>query len=142
MSTTSTRDTRPLVDSALRDLYEDWSEVMATSELNLRLFRSIFDEWHQPTGEPEDVTYKEEVVGGVPGIWALLLGADRTRVLLYMHGGGFAVGSASSHRKWAAHVAKAAGVTAFVLDYRRAPEHPHPAPFRRSQPQRGGICQG
>jgi monoterpene epsilon-lactone hydrolase len=48
-------------------------------------------------------------------------------VLLYTHGGGFAVGSASSHRKLAAHVAKALGVTAFVLDYRRAPEHPHPA---------------
>jgi acetyl esterase/lipase len=48
-------------------------------------------------------------------------------VLLYTHGGGFAVGSAASHRKLAAHVAKALGVTAFVLDYRRAPEHPHPA---------------
>ncbi|MGH3637384.1 MAG: alpha/beta hydrolase, partial [Mycobacterium sp.] len=46
---------------------------------------------------------------------------------LYTHGGGFAVGSAASHRKLAAHVAKALGVTAFVLDYRRAPEHPHPA---------------
>ncbi len=48
-------------------------------------------------------------------------------MLLYTHGGGFAVGSAASHRKLAAHVAKALGVTAFVLDYRRAPEHPHPA---------------
>jgi acetyl esterase/lipase len=47
--------------------------------------------------------------------------------LLYTHGGGFAVGSAASHRKLVAHIAKAAGVTAFVLDYRRAPEHPHPA---------------
>ena len=93
----------------------------------MRLFRSIFDEWHQPTAEPQDVTYREETVGGVPGIWALPAGADRTRVLLYTHGGGFAVGSAASHRKLAGHVAKALGVTAFVLDYRRAPEHPHPA---------------
>lgn len=112
---------------SLRALYSDWSEIMASSELTMRLFRSIFDEWHQPTAEPEDVTYKEETVGGVPGIWAFPAGADRTRVLLYTHGGGFAVGSASSHRKLAAHVAKALGVTAFVLDYRRAPEHPHPA---------------
>ena len=62
-----------------------------------------------------------------PGIWAFPEGADRTKVLLYTHGGGFAVGSAASHRKLAGHVAKALGVVTFVLDYRRAPEHPHPA---------------
>ena len=48
-------------------------------------------------------------------------------MLLYTHGGGFAVGSASSHRKLAAHVAKALGSVSFVLDYRRAPEFQHPA---------------
>ena len=125
MSTTSS-DVK-VIESPLRDLYLDWSEIMATSELTMRLFRSIFDEWHQPTVEPENVTYKEEVVGGVPGIWAFPAGADTSKVMLYTHGGGFAVGSAASHRKLAAHIAKAAGVTAFVLDYRRAPEHPHPA---------------
>jgi acetyl esterase/lipase len=113
---------------ALRALYADWSDIIAnTPDLTMRLFRSIFDEWHQPTREPEDVTYREETVGGVPGIWALPAGADTSKVLLYTHGGGFAVGSASSHRKLAGHVAKALGTTAFVLDYRRAPEHPHPA---------------
>jgi monoterpene epsilon-lactone hydrolase len=113
---------------ALRELYADWADIIATTPgLTTRLFRSIFDEWHQPTREPEDVTYREDTVGGVPGIWTLPIGADPTKVLLYTHGGGFAVGSAASHRKLAAHVAKALGVTAFVLDYRRAPEHPHPA---------------
>ncbi|MCW0214024.1 MAG: alpha/beta hydrolase [Pseudonocardia sp.] len=113
---------------ALRALYADWAEIIATTPgLTMRLFRSIFDEWHQPTREPEDVTYREETVGGVPGIWTLPAGADAGKVLLYTHGGGFAVGSAASHRKLAAHVAKALGVVAFVLDYRRAPEHPHPA---------------
>ncbi|WP_029722204.1 alpha/beta hydrolase [Saccharopolyspora rectivirgula] len=113
---------------ALRNLYQDWSEIMAsTPGLTTRLLRSLFDEWHQPTVEPEDVTYAEEVIGGGPGIWALPIGADRAKVLIFTHGGGFAVGSAASHRKLAGHVAKALGVTAFVLDYRRAPEHPHPA---------------
>lgn len=112
----------------LKDLYTDWSEILAnTPDLTMRLFRSIFDEWHQPTAEPTEVTYAEDTVGGVPGIWCRPLGADTSQVLLYTHGGGFAVGSAASHRKLAAHFAKALGVTAFVLDYRRAPEHPHPA---------------
>jgi monoterpene epsilon-lactone hydrolase len=127
--TSSTEIRRPSTEcEALRDLYADWANLLATTPgLTTRLFRAIFDEWHQPTREPEDVTYREETVGGVPGIWALPAGADASKVLLYMHGGGFAVGSAASHRKLAGHVAKALGATAFVLDYRRAPEHPHPA---------------
>ncbi len=112
----------------LRDLYSDWCRIMeATPDMSMRLFRSVFDEWHQPTVEPEGVTYREDTVGGVPGIWCLPQGADESQVLLYTHGGGFAVGSAASHRKLAAHVAKHLGVVSFVLDYRRAPEHPHPA---------------
>ncbi|MDN5916233.1 MAG: alpha/beta hydrolase [Pseudonocardia sp.] len=129
---TTAPSTRPPGTSAesdaLRALYADWADIIATTPgLTMRLFRSVFDEWHQPTREPEDVTYREDTVGGVPGIWTLPAGADTSRVLLYTHGGGFAVGSASSHRKLAAHVAKALGVVSFVLDYRRAPEHPHPA---------------
>jgi epsilon-lactone hydrolase len=112
----------------LRDLYADWSQLMAaTPNLTMRLLRSLFDEWHQPTVEPEGVTYREDTVGGVPGIWCMPEGADKSKVLLYTHGGGFAVGSASSHRKLAAHVAKALGSVSFVLDYRRAPEFRHPA---------------
>ncbi|WP_223277809.1 alpha/beta hydrolase [Janibacter sp. YB324] len=112
----------------LKDLYADWTEIMtANPELSMRLFRSIFDEWGHPTTEPEDVTYANETVGGVPGIWVRPAGADDQQILLFTHGGGFAVGSASSHRKLAGHVAKALGVVALVLDYRRAPEHPHPA---------------
>lgn len=121
MTTTTTRD-------ALRDLYADWSAIMADNpQMSMRLFRSVFDEWGQATAEPEDVTYREGEVGGVPGIWCLPAGADDSQVLLYTHGGGFAVGSASSHRKLAGHVAKHLGAVSFVLDYRRAPEYRHPA---------------
>ncbi|MET7761191.1 alpha/beta hydrolase [Streptomyces sp. NPDC005393] len=114
--------------SALQVLYADWAQLMeSTPDMSVRLLRSLFDEWHQPTREPEGVTYRKEVVGGVPGIWALPVDADPAKVLLFTHGGGFAVGSAASHRKLAGHVAKALGAVSFVLDYRRAPEHPHPA---------------
>jgi acetyl esterase/lipase len=48
-------------------------------------------------------------------------------VIVYTHGGGFAVGSADSHRKMAGHLAKELGVISVILHYRRAPEHPFPA---------------
>lgn len=112
----------------LRALYQTWSERMAANPaLTIADLRGLFDEWQQPTREPEGVTYKSETVAGVEALWALPLDADPQKVILYTHGGGFAVGSAASHRKLAGHLAKHLGVTAVVLDYRRAPEHPFPA---------------
>lgn len=47
--------------------------------------------------------------------------------ILYVHGGGFTLGSLTTHRGLAAHLAAAAHRPVFLLDYRRAPEHPCPA---------------
>jgi monoterpene epsilon-lactone hydrolase len=113
---------------ALRVLYQSWTDQMvANPNLTVLNLRSMFDEWGQPALEPENVSYKSDHVGGVEAIWALPAGADTSRVIVYTHGGGFAVGSADSHRKMAGHLAKALGVTSVVLHYRRAPEHPFPA---------------
>ena len=113
---------------ALRALYQSWSERMAANPaLTIADLRSLFDEWHQPTLEPEDVAYRSDTLAGVEGVWALPSGADKDKVILYTHGGGFAVGSSASHRKLAGHLAKHLGVTAVVIDYRRSPEHPFPA---------------
>ena len=117
----------------LRALYQSWSDRMAaTPGLTIADLRSLFDEWHQPTLEPEGVTYKSDRFSGIDAIWALPQGADFKQVILYTHGGGFAVGSADSHRKRAGHLAKHLGVTAVVIDYRRAPEHPFPAQIEDS----------
>jgi epsilon-lactone hydrolase len=77
--------------------------------------------------EPTEVTYAELTAAGLPAIWANPVGCDSERVLVYFHGGGFVSGSKDSHRKIAAHLAKAAGARALVPDYRLAPEHPFPA---------------
>ena len=112
----------------LRDLYLEWRERMnANPNMTIADMRSLFDEWEKPTMEPENVTYKSDTIGGVECIWAIPVGSDKSKVLIYTHGGGFAVGSSSSHRKLAGHVAKALNVTSVVLDYRRSPENPFPA---------------
>lgn len=112
----------------LRALYQNWTDRMtANPEMDLEGLRALFDEWAKPTMEPEAVSYKSDCIAGVDAVWALPLDADRSKVLIYTHGGGFAVGSSASHRKLAGHMAKALGATALVLDYRLAPENPFPA---------------
>ena len=71
----------------LRALYQSWSDRMAANPaMTLADLRSLFDEWHQPTLEPEGVTYKSDVLAGVEAIWALPHGADTKKVILYTHG--------------------------------------------------------
>lgn len=112
----------------LRDLYLDWVDRMASNEnYTPDDYRGIFGEWEQATAEPEEVTYKSVELGGVPSVKMTPIGCDESKVLLFTHGGGFMVGSSTTHRKLAGHIAKAFGVCAYVLDYRLAPENPFPA---------------
>jgi epsilon-lactone hydrolase len=46
--------------------------------------------------------------------------------LIYLHGGGYALGSAKGYRGLVAHLAAAAGMTAIIPDYSRAPEARYP----------------
>ncbi|MFC8046879.1 alpha/beta hydrolase [Nocardia sp. NPDC057353] len=47
--------------------------------------------------------------------------------ILYLHGGGYVVGSLATHRSLGARLARAARCPVYSLDYRLAPEHPLPA---------------
>lgn len=49
------------------------------------------------------------------------------KVLLYIHGGAYVVGSCRTHRQMVSHIARAARINALVPQYRLAPEHPFPA---------------
>lgn len=79
------------------------------------------------TSEPADVQCEAVSAGGVPAQWLTPAGAAHDRVLMYVHGGGYVMMSAETHRKLAGHLAKATGCRALNVDYRLAPEHPHPA---------------
>ncbi len=109
-------------------LYKEWAvRLQADPPMDLAGTRDMFEGWHLFATEPEDVSYAEQDVEGIAALWCNPAGATADRVMLYFHGGGYVVGSMHSHRKYAGHLAKAIGCRALVLDYRRAPEHLHPA---------------
>jgi monoterpene epsilon-lactone hydrolase len=54
-------------------------------------------------------------------------GARTDAAVLWAHGGAFVTGSYATHGSFAAHLALASGLPVYLLDYRLAPEHPHPA---------------
>jgi acetyl esterase/lipase len=76
---------------------------------------------------PKGIKPVKELAGGVPAEWLVPPGVSNGRVLLYLHGGSYVSGSCNSHRSVAANIAIASKARALTLDYRLAPEHPHPA---------------
>lgn len=76
---------------------------------------------------PHDLHFNRAEVGGVGGEWLEADAHDRSARLLYLHGGGYAIGSCDSHRGIAGWVVEAVGIPAFLPEYRLAPEHPFPA---------------
>ncbi|MCW2856688.1 MAG: alpha/beta hydrolase [Marmoricola sp.] len=55
------------------------------------------------------------------------LGADPVPTLMFIHGGGMALGDLDSHDGACRHLAERSGVQVLSIDYRLAPEHPFPA---------------
>lgn len=77
---------------------------------------------------PDGVVGTPVTAGGVAAEWIDPAGGATDRAVLYLHGGGYVAGSIDSHRNLTGHLAQAMGCRVLALDYRLAPEHPHPAP--------------
>ena len=63
------------------------------------------------------------------GWWVRPSDAPADRVILFIHGGAYALGSAKAYRGFVSQMVSRTGVAAFVLDYPLAPEHPFPAAY-------------
>ena len=85
------------------------------------------DERGLANGLAADVTVEKVSAGDVPAEWTSTPGAVRDAAILYVHGGGYLLGSLDSHRHMVAELGRAANCVALALDYRLAPEHPFPA---------------
>jgi acetyl esterase/lipase len=74
-----------------------------------------------------DVELTAVDAGGVPAEWSSVPGSDRSRVILFFHGGGYCSGSIRSHRRMVSEAGRAAAARTLAVGYRLAPEHPFPA---------------
>ncbi|MEZ4442004.1 MAG: alpha/beta hydrolase [Polyangiaceae bacterium] len=124
---------RPLRPSWSED-YEAFAEMLRVyahlaHRTPLALQRGLAERFLRD-GEVAARTRREPVrARGVPGSWLVPSGVDAARagVLLYLHGGGYAIGSAASHREPICRLCEAAGTAGLAIDYRLAPEHRFPA---------------
>jgi monoterpene epsilon-lactone hydrolase len=74
-----------------------------------------------------DVKCEPVDAGGVGAEWIIAPNAAPDRVVLYLHGGGYVMGSINTHRAMIARIARASQAKALALNYSLAPEKPFPA---------------
>jgi len=76
---------------------------------------------------PMDVRCDSVDAGGVLAEWITTPGVVAERVIYYLHGGGYVMGSVNTHREMVSRLSRAANARVLILNYRLAPENPFPA---------------
>jgi acetyl esterase/lipase len=107
----------------------DWQALRANGEASLALAEATLPE--QPGVSRTDYATRSRDGAEVALRW--YSPADRNpgepgSAVVYLHGGGMIMGTVALYDRFVAAYAADSGVPVLAVDYRRAPEHPHPAP--------------
>jgi acetyl esterase/lipase len=106
-------------------LLEPLSGLVA-QEAGLHEARETFERLQAEFSPPPGTSVRPVTAGGVPSL--VVSPVDRPEpTVLYLHGGGYLLGSAFGYQAHAGALAAAAQSGVLVVDYRLAPEHPFPA---------------
>ena len=106
---------------------EHLSKLPPTDTISVVEQRAQYERAEKAFPIPPEIKVERVTAPVAPAEWLRPPAAEAGRVVLYLHGGGYVIGSPRSHRHLAAAIAGAAAASALVPDYRRAPEDPFPA---------------
>jgi acetyl esterase/lipase len=114
---------RPLVRVFSGPIYR----LALNARTSPRIGRVLLDSSRFALRTPRGTVVRHITLGGRPCERTTVGASERPRAVLYLHGGGYTVGSARLFRAAAAHLARDAAAVVYNLDYRLAPEHRFPA---------------
>jgi len=95
--------------------------------------RALLESQAKRVPMPPNVDVQQITVGSLSAEWLLPFGASHDRAVLYLHGGGYTMGSCNTHRALAARISIASKTPLLLIEYRLAPEHPFPAALEDSR---------
>lgn len=117
---------QPLLEAGLRQTMNRLVRPILTPAVPIRVQRALIRQAYRSSIPPRGCRFSHGTLGGVPVVRSSC-SKQQDGVVLYLHGGGFIIGSADTHRGIAGHLAKASQCLVVTPDYRLAPEHPFPA---------------
>ena len=115
----------PELDKAIALFREGKSETQAFTSVDE--FRVWYESFTGQFELPDDAVFEQVGAGGVSAEWVTTPGVSEDRVVMYLHGGGYMIGSMRTHRSPLAYLSRVSDSRVLGLNYRLAPEHPFPA---------------
>lgn len=76
---------------------------------------------------PEGISFEPIELSGVKSELAIKPGADRSKVIIYLHGGAYCYNSINTYKAFSGGIALASSIPVLSVNYRLAPENPYPA---------------
>jgi len=120
---------------------QEWRELVAGPRGTLAEMRAHAEKFFSKFDVSPEAEVEAAEIGGVRGNWLTMPGADPARVVLYIHGGAFVMGSVRGYRAMTARIAKATRARTLVIEYRLAPEHPFPAAIEDGTAAYAGLLK-
>ncbi|MCZ0736311.1 alpha/beta hydrolase [Phreatobacter sp. AB_2022a] len=116
-----TAETAPVerVKSRIAAVFGRWSRETTMAEMRA--------DYEAMLAAPAVEAGRPFAIGAMPAEWIIAEGADPGRAILFLHGGGYQIGSVRSHRDLMRRLSRAAGAAVLGIDYRLAPENRFPA---------------
>ena len=108
------------------------AKAQAQSLTDVEQFRVWYEQFTSVFQLEDDIVCERVGARGVPAEWIYAPNAAEDRVLMYLHGGGYMIGSMRTHRVPLSRLSRASGARVLGLDYRLAPENPFPAALQDS----------
>ncbi len=106
-------------------LREKGAAVGGDTKVTIPMLRAGMEKTAFPAAD--DLKIEQLTVAGRPAEWIAAPGANSKCAILYLHGGGYVMGSINTHRSLAGEISRAAKAWVLLLDYRLAPENKFPA---------------
>jgi acetyl esterase/lipase len=103
-----------------------WKEVREESDLGLALLNDMSPPVLGVSTTDDEVVRDDGARIGLR--WFVRDGTEGASAVVYLHGGGMICGSVDLYHSLVAAYVAASGVRMLAVDYRVAPEHPHPTP--------------
>ncbi|WP_166254450.1 alpha/beta hydrolase [Marinobacter salicampi] len=121
-----------MLEVGLRQTMQRLVSPMLNARIPIGLQRVLIRQAYRSSRPPRGCRFESASYRDVP-VSRVSHDVRGTGALIYFHGGGYVIGSASTHAGVAGHLAKGTGLEVIVPDYRLAPEHPYPAALEDAQ---------
>lgn len=115
-----------LLESGLRQTMNRLVRPVLHPAIPISIQRKLTSQAYKSSVPPRGSRFQTGTLAGCPVIRSSF-GQTTRGAVLYLHGGGYIIGSAATHKGLTGHLAKTSGCMVVTPDYRLAPEHPFPA---------------